>query len=160
MNFIKSHWFGILICLWLVLFVAMMVVVLIAPHNDAKNRGFAFCTHNLINTLENCNRKIICSTKAITDNTVCDIKIITNSFYKWLKGDNRFPWSDYIFSPEKSFSYIDEEERKEYLNEFPDTLEEMEKLKQLRKDMEDAQNEYISKEEIILPAEVTGMGFE
>lgn len=150
MNFIKSHWFGMLIGLWMFLFIALVGIVIFAPHHDAKNRGFAFCTHNLADDLISCDKATLCTMNAILNNTWCDIKIICQSFNDWIDNKHPYPWSGYLFEPEQLHSsYFDEEEVKEYMQEYPDTLEEMVELKKLRKDMEDAQNKDITKERFI-----------
>ncbi|MBR4105916.1 MAG: hypothetical protein IKK52_01275 [Alphaproteobacteria bacterium] len=150
MNFIKHHWFGALLGLWMVLFIGLVGIVLAAPHYDAQNRGFAFCTQNLADNLADCERESLCSMQAVLDNTWCDIKIIAKSFTDWIDGKNPYPWSGYIFEPEQPRpSYFDDEEIKAYLKEYPDTLDEMERLKNLRKDMENAQDKDSSIEKFI-----------
>lgn len=161
MNFIKNHWFGLAIWIWVIAIAMLMIVVLISPHYDAKNRGFAFCTQQLVENLSECERKVACSFSAILNNTRCDVKIIYNSIIDWIDNKHAYPWSGFIFEVEiLSDSLIDEEERQEYLEEYPDTLLEMEKLKKLGKDLENAQDEYISKKTIIPQRSTSGMGLE
>lgn len=161
MKWVKDHWFGMIMWLWVVAVALVMVMVLLSPHYDAKNRGFAFCTQQLIEKLEECDKKIACSTVAVLDNTICDVKIIGKSFKEWVDGKHPYPWSGYIFAAEIPLSsFINEDERREYLEEYPDTLAEMEKLKFLRKDLENAQNKHNDEKKFSLPKAVTGMGFE
>ena len=160
MNFIKSHWFGLIIWLWLVLFAILTAIVLVSPHHDAKNRGFAYCTQNLVDDLNDCNQKISCSVKVILNNTICDIKIIYAGITAWIDGKQNTPWDNYIFTPELPSSYIDEEERQEYLKEYPDTLAEMARLKILGKDLENVQDENINIEDFIDTPKASGVGLE
>lgn len=161
MKFIKSYWFGVLIGLWMFLFITMVVLVLVAPHHDAKNRGFAFCTQDLVDGLAQCNNSSLCGLKAILKNTWCDVAIIAKGCGDWIKGEQPYPWSNYIFEPElKQNSYVDDAEVKEYLEQYPDTIAEMERLKQIRKDMEHAQNSEISDEKFSFQEQPAGMGLE
>lgn len=144
MKFLKTHWFGILLSCWFLLLSLFVVIVILSPHHDAENRGFAYCTHGLIEKIGNCENAGLCVAGAILHNTWCDIGIIKQSFVDWLDDKHRYPWSGYIFKPElpvAQSAYFDENEIKEYMQEYPDTAQEMEKLKQLRKDMENARNE-------------------
>ncbi len=144
MGFLKEHWFGIIIGCWFFVLSLFVAVILIAPHQDAKNRGFVYCNQNFVEQISECNNANLCVVKAILYNTGCDITIIKQSFIDWLHHKHPYPWSGYIFDPEPltdRSTYFDKDEIEEYLQEYPDTVQEMEKLKQLRKDLENAQNE-------------------
>jgi len=161
MNFIKAHWFGILIWIWLTLVFLFAALIVSAPHYDARNRGFAFCSQQLIDDLHSCNHSVFCSSEMIIRSTKCDLKVVAASFSDWMAGKHQYPWSGYIFVPELPQDYlIDEESRREYLKEYPDTAEEMLKLQQLRKDMENAQNQAVIKQEIINIPSPSGMGLD
>ena len=141
MSFLKNYWFGTVVALVMFIFMLMFVLILIAPKQDAQNRGFVFCTQNLIDDLADCNRSIWCSSRAIAKNTWCDFKIIANGISLWTKGEQSTPWSNYIFEPEiPQNAFIDEEARKEYLEKYPDVRQEMETLHKLRKELENEQN--------------------
>ena len=123
MTSIKTHWFGLLIGLWLLAFIVMLVLIVVSPKHDLKNRGFTYCTQNLISDLQDCDRAIICSTKAVTLSTWCDIKIIAQGLKLWYKGEQATPWSNYIFEPETTrlFDDTNDEDLADYLKENPDT---------------------------------------
>lgn len=141
MAFIKNYWFGTLLGLAVSAFMLMLMLILIAPKQDVQNRGFVYCTQNLIDDLADCNRALWCSSKAVSKNTWCDIKIIADGFLLWMDNKQPKPWSNYIFKPElPQNSFVDEEARAEYLKQYPDVKQEMESLHKLRKELENEQN--------------------
>lgn len=161
MNFIKNHWFGALIWMWTIIFALFMAVVLLSPHHDLKNRGFTFCTQKLSEDLALCERFSLCTTKTIFYNTWCDIKVIAKSFRDWYDGKNAYPWSGFLFKPATiQQSFFDDEEIKEYMQEHPDTLAEMEQLKILGKDLENVQQENVSIKNFKFELETSGVGLK
>ncbi|MBQ8677091.1 MAG: hypothetical protein IJ529_01320 [Alphaproteobacteria bacterium] len=139
MNFIKQHWFGGLVGVVTVFFVLLIILVAISPKYDAQNRGFVYCTGELIEQINDCERTLFCSTKAIVKSTVCDISIVAQGFSRWLAGRQPYPWSNYLFTPEPpvlSLDNPDVQSWEEYSANHPDDVVELEKLKQLRKDLD------------------------
>jgi hypothetical protein len=150
-NLLKHHWFGLILGLFVVLFGVMTVLIMIAPKQDVQGRGFIPCTLVMIDELGSCERKVYCSIKAITKNSWCDFKVIGSGMLHWLKGNQARPWSNYIFTPQlPEDGWIDKDARAEYLKQYPNTLQEMQKLKQLGKELENEQNN-ISIDESQLP---------
>lgn len=140
----KNDWFLYLLLIFFCLFFVFVLIILISPHHDVKNRGLSFCTQNLINDLEDCSHKFACSANALWQNTKCDISIIIQGFENWIQDKQPNPWCNYIFEPELPLdSYFDKEEIEEYMKEYPDTKEQIKKLNKLRKDLENAQNEVL-----------------
>lgn len=149
MSFIKKYWFGTTIGLFLAMFIVVLVLILISPKQDAKNRGFVYCTQNLIDDLIECDKQLWCTSKSILKNSWCDIHIIGQGLRNWVKGQQDYPWSNYIFEPELSQdSYVDEEARQEYLKEFPNTSLEMKNLLKLRKELENEENMQVDLKEL------------
>lgn len=141
MSFIKNYWFSILLGLALFVFMLILVLILAAPKQDAKNRGFVFCSQNLMDDLNDCNRALWCSGKAIFKTTFCDLKIIGTGLSLWAKGKQPRPWSNYIFEPEPlKNSFVDEDARIKYLEQYPNVKTEMENLHKLRKELENEQS--------------------
>ena len=137
MNFVKNHWFSCLIAGMMLCFFCIFVLILLAPKQDAKGRGFIPCTQEMVQKLLDCDRKFFCSTKVVFDNNLCMLKVIGHGFSDWLNHKQPRPWSNYIFEPEIPLNtYIDEEARQNYLNENPDTSAEMQRLNLLRKELE------------------------
>lgn len=141
MSFIKNYWFGLCLGLMMFVFMTMFILILIAPKQDVQNRGFVFCTQNLIDDLSDCERNLWCSSKAIVKNTWCDLKIIGKGFSLWLNKEQPAPWSNYIFEPETpQDAFIDEDARAEFLEQYPNVKQDMENLHLLRKELENEQN--------------------
>ena len=142
MSLIKRYWFGVVMGCLTSIFVIVLVFVVVAPKHDSKQRGFVKCTQNMVARLIDCDKDILCSTKVIINNTWCDIKVINSGIKKWLNGEQERPWSNYIFEPEieNSVSFVDEEERAEYLQKYPDVEQEMQRLNKLREELENEEN--------------------
>ena len=147
MSFVKRYWFSGFIGLVLMCFVFVFVLILLAPKQDLKGRGFIPCTEEMVEDLLNCNKGMWCSIKTIVKNNVCALGVIGEGVSRWMKGKQPAPWSNYIFEPELyPEGLVDEEARKAYLAEYPDTKDEMERLHHLRKDMENENNKEIESE--------------
>ena len=56
MNFIKKHWFSCLIAGMMLCFFSVFVLILLAPKQDAKGRGFIPCTQEMVQKLLDCDR--------------------------------------------------------------------------------------------------------
>ena len=137
MNFIKRYWFGTLLISIICCFFTLFILLIISPKQDIQNRGFIKCTQQMIDNLYDCNRKVWCSIKAIGENTLCDIKVVSEGFDLWLNNKQPYPWSNYIFEPELDKNpYFDDEGRDEYLKNNPSIKAEMLRLDKLRKDLE------------------------
>lgn len=140
MSFIKHHWFGLLIAIFIAFFACFLLLIILAPKQDLKGRGFIPCIQTMTEDLLACERQLFCSVKAVLKNTGCNIAVIGQGFKDWTAGIQPKPWSNYIFEPELSSSYVDEEFRQEYLKNHPDVKAEMERLHILRKDLENEQD--------------------
>ncbi len=78
-----------------------MIVLVLSPKNDFKNRGFVACTKELVMNLGECESgQIGCVLGSFYDDTKCNSKVIFKGFANWLKGKQSAPWSNYIFEPE------------------------------------------------------------
>lgn len=150
MNFIKRYWFAGLLVAIVCCFFVLFLLLIISPKQDEKGRGFIKCTEQMIDDLYDCNRKVWCSIKAITNNTICDFKVIGEGVELWLDNKQPAPWSNYIFEPEISENnFFDEEARKEYLKNNPNIKTEMMRLDKLRKDLENEENNQTITEEML-----------
>jgi hypothetical protein len=137
MFLIKRYWFEVVMILLVTLFLGVVTVLLLSPKQDVDNRGFIPCTKALMDNLFDCDRKILCSIKAVLTNTKCEISVIHDGIKLWINDKQDYPWSNYIFEPKlPSSAYIDDEAVKEYLKEHPNVKADMENLHLLRKDLE------------------------
>ncbi len=141
MYFIKYHWFGLLTGLVIFFFMGLFILVLLSPRADEQKRGFIPCTENMAEQILACeNNKIICLLKAVVGNSWCDAKVVGRGIKKWIFGEQKAPWSNYIFIPElPSNHFFDSEAGAEYLKQHPNTKAEMQKLQKLNEELENAE---------------------
>lgn len=100
--FIKAYWFGLLTSFILLVGFLFFLLVLVSPRYDAQKRGFISCTEQLSANISTCSAetKYRCIFGAIMQNSWCDIKVIGQGFSLWVKGQQKAPWSNYIFKPD------------------------------------------------------------
>lgn len=106
-----KHWFNEKTLFWtfatlfVSVFVILAVLLVISPKVDLENRGFVSCTNKFIKDIEICSvkeskyRMIVCGFEAVTDNTLCDFKIVGEGISKWAKGKQKTPWENYLYEP-------------------------------------------------------------
>lgn len=146
MQFIKYHWFGLVISLIVTFFLFIFVLVLIAPHQDEQKRGFVPCTEAMAEQIKNCSSRSLCVLGSVVDNTFCNIKVIGKGVKLWIKGEQSSPWKNYLFVADiKNKSATDdvepEESLKEYYESQPDLELEMNELKKLNQQLENNGND-------------------
>ena len=74
-NFVKKHWFTVLMSLLVAFYLMVFVFVLVSPKVDKQNRGFIPCTQQMtVKVLENKQQSSSRLIKIVLDNTFCDIK--------------------------------------------------------------------------------------
>lgn len=144
MQFIKSHWFGLLTAILIFCFLVLFILVLLSPRQDARKRGFIPCTEAMAAQMMDCSneKSHTCMLKSILGNSWCQIKVIGYGFKQWLKKEQPLPWSNYIFIPEQTEldENFDETARQEYFENNPDAVAEMLELKQLNEELENEQD--------------------
>lgn len=131
MNFIKKHWFNILIVLFIILSMGLSLIVAFAPKEDKLERGFIPCTKQLTERIIGCHSSFWCVTSAIFKNSACDAKVIGQGLKLWVSGKQSTPWSNYYFTPD--LSHLDntlEENAELFYEENPNFMEDFEKLKE------------------------------
>lgn len=132
-NFIKIHWFGILLSFISVLFLGLMALVFYSPRQDVLKRGFIPCTQQLVKDVFACGEhKHWCMSKAIVKNTGCDFKVVLDGAKAWAEGKQPAPWSNYLFEPKLPEPEAAEDDAaiKAYYAENPHSEEDMLKLQQ------------------------------
>ena len=140
MNFIRRYWFGLVTGLLVFLCFVLFILVLISPRQDAQKRGFIPCTENMAEEIMACeNNKVLCLLKAVLANSWCDIKVIGQGMSDWAKGNQPYPWSNYIFVPK----IVQNEDVAEYLKNNPNIKAEMEQLKKLNEELENEENQEV-----------------
>ncbi len=146
MNFIKNHWFGLIVSLITLAFLCVFALVLIAPHQDEQGRGFVPCIEKMAENLHECRGQNLCALNCVIENTFCNIKVIGQGIKQWAAGEQPRPWSNYLFEPElKQPSAADDFETEESLDEYyqnnPDISLEMSELYKLNQQLEQDTNE-------------------
>lgn len=136
MNFIKTHWFGLLISIFVLFYMLVSTLVLIAPRKDSELRGFTACTEVFALEVKACDGSK-CVLKKIVSNSWCDIKVVCSGFADWVSGKQPRPWSNYLFDLE--YEEEVEEDMDEGLQEFyetnPNLIYDIEELKRLNEEL-------------------------
>ncbi len=144
MTFIRTHWFGLITGSSIFVFLLLFILVLLSPRQDKLRRGFIPCTEVLAEELSVCmeQKKVICLVNSVMKNSWCELKTVGRGIKLWVQGQQSTPWSNYIFIPEQTDEEdFPAEERAEYLQNNPDFVEEMQKLKQSHEEIENEQTE-------------------
>jgi|GEM_PF-1485687 len=135
MQFIKNHWFGLIISLMFGFFLLVFFLVLIAPHNDAEQRGFTRCTQEMSETLLQCDKSGFCILGGVAKNTFCNIGVIFEGLGNWLRGEQSTPFSNFLFEVEEQEEEL-EAELLEFYEQNPDFRAQMNELRELNLDLE------------------------
>ena len=150
MTFIKNHWFGLIISLFVFAFVLVFVLVMISPRQDLQKRGFIPCTEIMAGELLACeDNKAYCMVKAILKNSWCDTKVILSGVKLWSRGEQKTPWANYIFTPDLEEEEETDEGLEEFYEQTPDVEASMNNLKKLNQELENqVQNNQKEQKEI------------
>lgn len=139
MTFLKHHWFGLILSLFMLAYLLVFVLVLLSPRYDMQKRGFIPCTEAMAERLIDCDNGAWCMLKTIVRNGWCDAEVIGGGFRMWLRGEQKTPWAKYLFEPEQPRP-DDEPEADESLREFyaqtPDIEASMQNLRRLNRELE------------------------
>lgn len=141
MKFITRHWFGLIISSIVFAYIFLFILILISPRQDLQKRGFIACTEKFIEDTDTCNGSW-CMFKSIVSNSFCDFKIIGTGVKNWVKGEQKTPWSNYIFEPELDI----DEEIEEIISENPEILNDLRNIKKLNRDLENKLREELTEE--------------
>ena len=137
-KFIKNHWFELIMIAIIILFLAEFFLILSAPHEDENNRGFSFCTNNMIDNVSNCNRRTWCTFKAVSNNYICYNIVILKGFKNWINKKSPTPWSDYFYDPQSTEL---QEELVEFYEQNPNIEEQMQTLMEKKLELGSKQND-------------------
>jgi len=108
-KFVRLHWFGLLLSVFVVLFMLFTAVVASAPHNDAKMRGFTPCTYHMAQELgQDTSHKMINIFKIVNSGYLCYFQVVGEGVKLFISGKQQTPWANYLFKAE-SFDEIPEE---------------------------------------------------
>ena len=108
-KFIRLHWFGLTLSIFIILFMFFTTIIAVAPHNDAKMRGFAPCTYQMAMALnQDENHKMTKIFKTVTGGYYCYFTVIGEGVKLYAAGKQKTPWENYLFEAE-NFEEIPEE---------------------------------------------------
>jgi hypothetical protein len=84
------------------LVVGSITIISIAPHNDAKMRGFTPCTYEMGVKLSDprMNVGLMYAFRVVMQSYVCYGEVIKDGVQLWLNGEIEKPWDNYLFEPE------------------------------------------------------------
>jgi hypothetical protein len=101
-NKIRQYWFGGLLAIFMLLFLGMVIIIAIAPHNDEKMRGFTPCTYEMADNISiySGQRQLLGVVGAIVNSYVCYFNVMEDGLNKWYNNEQDTPWDNYIFEPE------------------------------------------------------------
>ena len=91
MTFLKHHWFGLILSLFMLAYLLVFVLVLLSPRYDVQKRGFIPCTETMAERLIDCDNGAWCMLKTIVRNGWCDAEVIGGGFRMWLRGEQKTP---------------------------------------------------------------------
>lgn len=97
-NFLKEHWFGFVLSLFVFIFLLFSVIITIAPHNDAEMRGFTPCTYQMadeFNKIEDVKFTDVLTTVGIGYG--CYFGVIYEGMRNFIGGKQKTPWANYLF---------------------------------------------------------------
>ncbi len=148
-TFVKHHWFGLILSLFMLAYLLVFVLVLLSPRYDAQKRGFIPCTEAMAERLIDCDNSAWCMLKTIAENSWCDARVVGSGFKNWLQDKQETPWANYLFEPEQT-APDEENEIDEGLREFyaqtPDVEASMRNLRRLNRELEEKIKESEEKE--------------
>ncbi|MDD4555703.1 MAG: hypothetical protein PHE89_00025 [Alphaproteobacteria bacterium] len=136
MNFLKNHWFGFILSLFVLFFILIFVLVLISPQRDAQSRGFTACTDGFVEQAGACGNGYGCLIGSVIGHGTCTVKVVCFGVKNWLSGKQETPWANYLFNPQ----YLENEELDENLQDFynenPNLTEQMNVFRKNSKELE------------------------
>ena len=84
----------------MLLFIAFITIVALAPHNDGEMRGFTPCTYQLVDHL-NGQEKIgaLDVLGEVNATYLCYFSVIKDGMTLYRQGKQPTPWANYMFEP-------------------------------------------------------------
>ena len=100
-KFIKTYWFGLFIGLILLFFLLFTTIIAVAPHADAKMRGFTPCTYQMAIKFSEQHKPTTKDVFAtILSGYGCYFKVMVDGCKSFIHGQQTTPWENYFFEPE------------------------------------------------------------
>ena len=98
----REHWFGLILSVMVLVCACFVLVDAIAPHGDAKMRGFTPCTYTMATELGQTGEavKVIEVMKIVGRGFFCYGKVMKEGMSLFWHGKQKTPWANYLFEPE------------------------------------------------------------
>lgn len=138
MNFIKRNFFGFLIAMIIISSGTLFVAMIISPKEDLQKRGFIPCTEKFVQQASACENSKTCLVGGIFEHMVCGFEVLGEGFSKWIDGEQKTPWENYIFSPiveVKNNEHMNQEGIDDLYRENPNIVEDMIQTQKLHEEM-------------------------
>ena len=100
-KFIREHWFGLILSVFVFVCLIITTLIGIAPHNDAEMRGFTPCTYQMtfeFNQMEKVKMRDV--VESIGHGYSCYLGVMGEGVHAFLAGKQSTPWANYLFVPE------------------------------------------------------------
>ena len=135
MNYIKQHWFSIMISAFMSYFLLIFILVVVSPQKDDLNRGFIPCSIAQSDKIISCeNSGAMCILNGIIKGNLCYMKVFNIGIYNFITAKQPRPWSNYMFTPElklqENATKDQDDGLKELLKQKPTLITDIEKVKQ------------------------------
>ncbi len=137
MTFWRNHWFGLMVSVFMGLYVIVFLLVLMAPKQDAEQRGFVKCSVQLSENLQNCQASKWCMLKEVLRNGWCDVKVVAEGIKLWVQGEQPTPWANYFFQPVSEEPQMSDEVMEYYKQHQAELAKSLKQLKKLNAELED-----------------------
>lgn len=118
-NFFRKHWFSLFLGCFIALFILFSVVIVVAPHNDAKMRGFTPCTYQMALKLdESVDQSKFQLLKVVNQGYACYFRVMIEGVRRYFNHQQANPWANYLFEAESVANFQDDED----IEPFPEDL--------------------------------------
>lgn len=100
---IKEYWFGGMMALLVLFCLVFVAVVGVAPHNDAKMRGFSPCTYQMAADLSDAGaqKRVWGVFAAVGGGYLCYAGVMREGAELFFKHRQPTPWANYLFEPDE-----------------------------------------------------------
>ena len=107
-KFLRNYGFFLFLGILVLLFLSCITLISLAPHNDAKMRGFTPCSYQMVGKLTtDDNLKYSDVFFIMAEGYGCYFKVMGEGIALFYKGEQPTPWANYLFE-EETFDIDDE----------------------------------------------------
>ena len=97
---LKDYWFEIFVSIMVFFCLLFVVIIAVAPHNDAEMRGFAPCTYQMAEDLgQEVKPDLKMIFGVVTTGYGCYFSVMKQGVVQYFAGKQKTPWANYLFQP-------------------------------------------------------------